>query len=220
MRKLLLSLTVLALGFGGVFFANSPGASAKSRAAATTIITGSVGSASNADAFVIAVSATTIAPGTYQFNIHDYSSIHNFDLCKGTSCTGSNSLHKTSVGGTGSVSWTVTLTAGTYSVQCDVHSSIHKTFKVAPTVAITSVVANRTLVTATAKASYSTHFTASLLKSNGTTKLASTATSANATTATLKLKPTTALTPGTYFVQVTVGCCGAFTVVRKKITVM
>ena len=219
MRILLLFLTVLALGIGGVFFAKSPSASAKSRTAAATILTGNVGTSVNPDAFTIALSKTTVAPGTYQFNITDYSGIHNFDLCKGASCTGTNSLHKTSIAGDGFVSWTVTLAAGPYTFQCDAHaSSMKKLLKVAPTVQITSVVAKRTLVTVTAKASYSTHFTAVLLK--GTTKLASTASSVNGTIATLKLKPSTALTPGFYYVQVKVGCCGAFSVVKKKIQVM
>ncbi len=219
MRILLLSLTVLALGLGAVSLANSPGAKAQSRAAAVTIITGHVGTSTNPDAFSIGLSKTTVPPGTYQFNITDYSSIHNFDLCKGASCTGTNSLHKTSVAGDGTVSWTVTLTAGPYTFQCDQHpSSMKGLLKVAPTVQITSVVAKRTLVTVTAKASYATHFTGVLLK--GTTKLAKTATTVNATTATLKLKPATALTPGFYYVQVTVGCCGAFSAVKKKIQVM
>src|SRR5262245_38560735 len=210
MRTLLLSLTVLALGLGGAFLANSQGASAQSRAATATIITGSVGSSVNPDAYSISLSRTTVPPGTYQFNITDYSDIHNFDLCKGASCTGTNSLHKTSIPGSGFVSWIVTLGAGPYTFQCDAHvSSMKRLLKVAPTVQITSVLAKRTLVTVAAKASYPTKFTAWLLK--GTTKLVKTATTVNATTATLKLKPTTALTPGFYYVQVQVGCCGAFT---------
>jgi plastocyanin len=219
MRTLLLSITVLALGLGGVFLANSSTAKAQSRHAAVTIITGHVGTSVNPDAYSIGLSKTTVAPGTYQFNITDFSSIHNFDLCKGTSCTGTNSLDKTSVAGDGTVSWTVTLTAGPYTFQCDQHPTLMRgRLNVAPTVTITSVVAKRTLVTATAKASYATHFTAVLLQ--GTKKLATTANTGNATTATLKLKPATALKPGFYYVQVTVGCCGAFTVVKKKIQVM
>jgi len=219
MRTLLLSVTVLALGLGGAFFAISPGAKAQSRAAAATIITGNVGTAGNPDGYTISLSRTTVPPGTYQFNITDYSSIHNFDLCKGSSCTGSNSLHKTSVAGDGSVSWTVTLAAGPYTFQCDEHvSNMKRLLKVAPTVQITSVVPKRSIVTVNAKASYSTKFTAWLLK--GTTKLATTTTSVNATTASLRLKPATALKPGYYYVRVQVGCCGAFTVVQKKIQVM
>ena len=62
-------------------------------------------------------------PGTYEFDITDYAAIHNFDLCKGASCTGPNSVDKTDIGGTGIGQWTVDLTPGTYTYQCDVHST-------------------------------------------------------------------------------------------------
>jgi plastocyanin len=122
MRKLLVGLIAFALGLGAAVLIASPGAHARSLLAGT--LTGSVGSSGNHDAYVISLSASTVVAGTYQFNITDYSQIHNFDLCKGTSCTGSNSVDMTSISGTGSVSWTVTLTPGTYYFQCDAHGSI------------------------------------------------------------------------------------------------
>src|SRR5262249_39394587 len=146
MRTLLLSLTVLALGLGGGFLAHSQSAGAQSRPAAATILTGRVGTLAHPDAYSNSPPKKAGSPGTYQFNITDDTSLHNFDLCKGTSCTGTNSLHKTSVSGGGVVSWLVTLAAGPYTFQCDAHvGSMKKLLKVAPTVQITSVIAKRTL---------------------------------------------------------------------------
>jgi len=217
MRTLLLSLAVLALGLGGVIFANSSSA-AHSRAATTPIITGSVGSSTSHNAYEIALSKSTVTPGTYQFNITDYATLHNFDLCKGTSCTSSNSLHKTTVGGTGSFSWTVALALGTYTYQCDVHKTeMIGHLKVAPAVLITSVTPTRTLVTVAAKASQGVLFTGYLLK--GTTQLAIAGTSVSATTATLNLKPSTTLQPGSYVVRVRGTVGGVSTYVAKAIQV-
>jgi len=226
MRKLLLGLIVFVLGVGASALLLSPGAGARTL---DGTLTGSVGTSSDHDAFVINLAATTVAPGTYQINITDYSSMHNFDLCKGTSCTGSNSVAKTSVSGTGSVSWTVDLTPGTYTYQCDMHplemsgqftvsggtTSSSTTTGTSPVlkVKITNVVAKRKAVTVTAKASQLTHVTAVLLQ--GTTQLASAA--KDGTTVKLKLKPVGKLAPGTYVVQVTVACCGTSTTKKKKI---
>jgi plastocyanin len=216
MRTFQVCLTVLALGLSGVFFANSSSA-AQSRAAAT-IITGSVGSSTDHNAYVISLSKTTVTPGTYQFNVTDYATIHNFDLCKGTSCTGTNTVHKTTVPGTGSVSWTVTLGLGTYTYQCDAHvSTMKRTLKVAPTVQITGVSVTRKLVTVTVKASQPVLFKGWLLK--GTTQFASAGTSLSSTTATLKLKPSAALKPGSYVVKVRGYVGGVDTIVKKTIQV-
>ena len=63
--------------------------------------------------------------GTYTIKIADKSNIHNFHL------TGPGVNKKTSVGGTGSTTWTVKLKAGTYKFICDPHASIMKgSFKV------------------------------------------------------------------------------------------
>jgi hypothetical protein len=221
MRKLVLSLIVLALGLSGAFLAFSPRAGAHSL---TGTFTGHVGSSGDPDAFQITLNTgPTVAPGTYMFNITDFSTIHNFDLCKGASCTGSNSVDKTQVGGTGSVSWSVTLTNGTYHYQCDIHGSqMRGSFTVgtstAVTASITSVVAKRTLVTVAAKANQPVKFTASVLK-NGKV-LATKATTTNAASATIRLKPSPALKPGTYVVQVRAVKSGTnFKVVRKQVHV-
>jgi plastocyanin len=217
MRKLMVSLIVFALGLGAAALVISPGAKAHSLLAGT--LTGKVGLATSHNDFTITLSASTVAPGTYQFNITDYATIHNFDLCKGTSCTGSNTIHKTSIGGTGSVSWTVTLAAGTYTYQCDFHPTEmkgHLVVKVPP-VSITSVTATRTLVTVGVKATKVSQLSAVLLK--GTTKLASAAAPAAATSATLKLKPSTALAPGDYVVQARAVNNGTSVFARKTIHV-
>jgi uncharacterized membrane protein len=237
MRKLLVSLSLLAVfafGLLGAFLLLSPGAGAQGVLDGT--FTGSVGTSGTPNAFDIELNTpSTVAPGTYEFDITDYASIHNFDLCAGATCTGSNSVDKTGVAGTGSVQWTVNLTPGTYTYQCDVHfMQLHGQFTVsggttststtsttsttpAVTVKIAKVVSTRKLVTVTAKANEVTHFKAWLLK--GATQLATTSTGGTAS-AQLKLKPLTTLKPGTYTVQVKVVTGSTSAVVKKQIHVM
>ena len=63
---------------------------------------------------------TKLKAGSYTFKISDKSSIHNFHL------TGPGVNKKTTVGGTGSSTWTVTLKKGTYKYVCDPHASFMK----------------------------------------------------------------------------------------------
>ena len=58
-----------------------------------------------------------LEPGTYTIRIQDNSEIHNFHL------TGPGVNMATDIEQTGTVTWTVTLAAGTYHFQCDPHSS-------------------------------------------------------------------------------------------------
>jgi len=68
---------------------------------------------------------TTLMHGSYTIVISDKSNIHNFHL------TGPGLNKMTSVGGTGSTTWKVTLKKGTYKFVCDPHSGIMKgSFKV------------------------------------------------------------------------------------------
>ena len=62
----------------------------------------------------------TLAPAKYQFVISDKSNIHNFHL------TGPGVNRKTSVGGTGTTKWTLTLRNGTYRFVCDPHKTSMK----------------------------------------------------------------------------------------------
>ena len=56
-------------------------------------------------------------PGTYTIRIQDNADIHNFHL------TGPGVNMATDIEQTGTVTWTVTFTAGTYHFQCDPHAS-------------------------------------------------------------------------------------------------
>jgi plastocyanin len=62
----------------------------------------------------------TLKAGTYQIVVADKSSIHNFHL------TGPGVNKSTSVGATGSKTWSVTLKKGTYKFVCDPHASFMK----------------------------------------------------------------------------------------------
>jgi plastocyanin len=68
---------------------------------------------------------TKLKPGAYTITVNDKSSIHNFHL------TGPGVNKKTSVSGTGTKTWTVTLKKGTYRFVCDPHATMMKgSFKV------------------------------------------------------------------------------------------
>ena len=60
---------------------------------------------------------TRLDPGTYEITVRDLSEFHNFRL------RGPGVDRATSVGGTGEETWTVTLTNGTYTYQCDPHAA-------------------------------------------------------------------------------------------------
>ncbi len=81
----------------------------------------------------------TLAPGTYTIEVEDEASIHNFHLL------GPGVDRSTDVAGTGKTTWTVTLQAGTYTFQCDPHSStMHGSFKVGSGAAATTTTAAST----------------------------------------------------------------------------
>jgi plastocyanin len=63
---------------------------------------------------------TSLKPGRYTFVISDKSSAHNFHL------TGPGVNKKTTVGETGTKTWTLTLKKGTYRFVCDPHASSMK----------------------------------------------------------------------------------------------
>jgi len=66
-----------------------------------------------------------LAAGTYTLVVHDKSTFHNFHLF------GPGVNRKTGVAFTGSRSWKVTLSAGTYRFRCDVHpTTMHGSFSV------------------------------------------------------------------------------------------
>jgi plastocyanin len=63
---------------------------------------------------------TMLKAGTYKITVQDKSNIHNFHLI------GPGVNKKTSVGGTGTTTWTVTLKKGTYKYICDPHAAAMK----------------------------------------------------------------------------------------------
>jgi plastocyanin len=63
---------------------------------------------------------TKLKAGTYTITVQDKSNIHNFHL------TGPGVNKSTSVGGTGTTTWKLTLKKGTYKYICDPHASIMK----------------------------------------------------------------------------------------------
>lgn len=60
---------------------------------------------------------TRLDPGTYEITVQDLSEFHNFHL------TGPGVDRATAVAGTGQATWTVTLSNGTYTFQCDPHAA-------------------------------------------------------------------------------------------------
>ena len=91
-----------------------------------TVLKGSVGpgfeiSLSTADG----QSVETLAPGSYTVEVDDQSDIHNFHL------SGDGVDVSTDVGSTGTESFDITVTSGTYTFVCDPHSStMHGSFDV------------------------------------------------------------------------------------------
>ena len=74
-------------------------------------IRGSVG-----PGFTISVNRQQVAPGRYQFVINDQSSMHNWHI------TGPGGVNKkTQIAFTGTKRFTLTLSAGRYTIKCDVH---------------------------------------------------------------------------------------------------
>ena len=68
---------------------------------------------------------TALTAGSYTIVVADKASIHDFHL------KGPGLDKTTSVGGTGTTTWQVTLKKGSYTYQCDPHASfMHGSFKV------------------------------------------------------------------------------------------
>lgn len=87
---------------------------AASALAAATPLTGTVG-----PGFTISMKKPTKA-GAYKLTVNDKADIHNFHI------TGPGVNKKTSVGGKGTTTWTLTFRKGTYKFVCDPHASSMK----------------------------------------------------------------------------------------------
>jgi plastocyanin len=126
---LVLAATALALAGCGGGSDNSASGTTDTTSTDTTSTTGTGGATgttldgSVGPGFVISLKdasgndVTTLTPGTYTINVDDQADIHNFHL------SGPGVDEATDVSGTGTTTWTVTLQDGTYTFQCDPHSS-------------------------------------------------------------------------------------------------
>jgi plastocyanin len=94
--------------------------SASSVLAATPTLTGTYGPGFTITLKKGSVKVSKLKAGTYKFVINDKSSIHNFHL------KGPGVDKKTSVGKTGTTTWTVKLKKGKYTFVCDPHASFMK----------------------------------------------------------------------------------------------
>lgn len=90
-----------------------------------------VGTQADANAFSISFKdseghpVSRLAAGSYDIQIDDWASIHNFDLKQGA-----NTVFSTSIDGTQHTTSTFALGSGSYSFQCDLHPSLSGSFSV------------------------------------------------------------------------------------------
>jgi plastocyanin len=116
MRSTLLGLTLFALGLATVALLAGPNAGA----ASSGTLDANVGPGFTISLTQNGVAVTSLPAGTYTINVNDQSSIHDFHL------SGPGVSEATSVAGTGTTTWTVTLQPGSYHYQCDPHASVMK----------------------------------------------------------------------------------------------
>ena len=112
MRKLIL-LAALAL-------AALTAVSVASAKAGATALTGTVGPEDTITLTKAGHAVRSLAAGTYTIRVKDLATDHDFHL------TGPGVNKTTTVGGTGAVTWHVTLRKGTYRFVCDPHASFMK----------------------------------------------------------------------------------------------
>jgi plastocyanin len=126
----MVGLTVASVALAGCGGSNNEATSTQTETTTTetsteasgTKLIGTVGSADDANAFVITLTAedgsavTTLTPGSYTLEIKDLSTIHNFHL------TGTGVDVKSGVDETEDEDYPITLEAGTYKFVCDPHS--------------------------------------------------------------------------------------------------
>jgi plastocyanin len=99
-------------------------------AGASTTLLGTLGTASNGDAFEIGLTredgsaVETLPAGTYTIKVDDRTAIHNWHL------QGDGVDEQTGVGAKEVKEFTVTLTAGDYKFHCDPHPSMSGTVTV------------------------------------------------------------------------------------------
>ena len=114
MRRIRLGVAAIALGLLAITPTH----------AAVPKLVGTVGPGFTITLTMSGAKVTKLKAGTYTITVNDLASIHNFDL------TGPGVNKKTSIGGTGKSTWTVTLQkAKTYRYVCDAHPFMKGSFK-------------------------------------------------------------------------------------------
>jgi hypothetical protein len=116
------------------------------------------------------VAVTSLPAGTYDIEVHDESAIHNFHLY------GPTDDQKTEIDSTGTVTWTVALTPGTWTYVCDLHGTMTGSFTV-------------TSGTTSSSTSTETGTTSTGTTSTGTTSTGTTSTTSPPTTTTAPIVP-------------------------------
>jgi plastocyanin len=118
-RRLLLPLAILAVSLTAV----AVGMAGTQKSAG---LTGEVGPGFTIEVKNAGKDLKTIKAGTYTMKVQDKGTIHNFRL------KGPGVNKATSIPGTGTQMWKLTLKPGTYTYQCDPHASrgMKGTFKV------------------------------------------------------------------------------------------
>ena len=112
LRRALIPLGVLLLALAAAAVGNAR----TTAATATHQLVGTAGPGFTITVKKAGAAVKTLKAGTYTLVVHDLSSEHNFHL------TGPGVNKTTSIGGTGTKTWTVKLKKGTYKFQCDVHA--------------------------------------------------------------------------------------------------
>ena len=122
---LLTLATVLLAGCGGSSSNSNTTSPTTTSAAGGTTLEATVGPGFTISLTQNGQSVSTLEPGKYTINVDDKSDIHNFHL------TGDGVDVSTDVGTTGTDSFDITVTSGTYTFVCDPHSStMHGSFDV------------------------------------------------------------------------------------------
>ncbi|HLX32698.1 MAG TPA: hypothetical protein VKR79_08005 [Gaiellaceae bacterium] len=184
MRKLLIGMLLFGLGLGGAVLVTSPGAGARTL---DGTLTGGV-SAGNPSASLITLSASSVAAGTYTFDITDSAPTHDFELLNPSGVSVDNTGNSDAAM-EGSFTWTVTLTPGTWHYRCHFHTgSMTKTLTVTGGTTSTSTT---TMTTSTTTQTTTTGTTATTATTATTGTTATTATTDTGTTDTTTTDTTT-----------------------------
>ena len=110
-QRLLLPIALVAISLSVTV-----AASAGTRTAKSTLLTGEVGPGYTIEVKRAGRDLKTIKAGTYKIKVEDKASIHDFHL------TGPGLNKSTSVPFVGDKLWTITLKPGTYTYKCDPHA--------------------------------------------------------------------------------------------------